>query len=59
MSMEMPFLFSHLDFLALNCGAVSDEHGEPFHQYISVMQHRYKWKWSAAILGDNYRMMLL
>jgi len=56
--MEMPFLFSHLDFLALNCGAVSDEHGEHFRQDISVMQHRYKWKWSVAMLGDYYWMML-
>jgi len=56
--MEMHFLFSHLDFLALNCGAVSDEHGEPFHQDISVMEHRYKWKWNVAMLGDYYWMML-
>jgi hypothetical protein len=25
---------------------VSDEHGEGFHQDISVMEHRYKGKWS-------------
>ena len=59
MSMEIHFLFSHLDFLALSCGAISDEHGEPFHQNISVMEHRYKWKWRADMSGDYYRMMLL
>ena len=41
MSLKMHFLFSHLDFFPLNCGDVSDEHGERFHQDISVMQHRY------------------
>jgi len=42
MSLKMHFLFSHLDFFPLNCGGVSDEHGESFHQDISVMEHRYK-----------------
>jgi hypothetical protein len=32
---------------------VSDENGERFHQDISVMEHRYKGKWSAAMLGDH------
>ena len=57
MSLKMYFLFSHLDFFPLNCGVVSDEHGEGFHQDISVMEHRYKGKWSAAILGDYCWMM--
>ena len=52
MSLIMHFLFSHLNFFPLNCEEVSDEHGERFHQDISVMEHRYKRKWSAAILGD-------
>jgi len=42
MSLKMHFTFSHLDFFPLNCGAVSDEQGERFHQHISVMEHRYK-----------------
>ena len=29
--LKMHFLFLHLDFFPLNCGAVSDEHGECFH----------------------------
>jgi len=56
MLLKMHFLFSHLDFFPLNCD-VSDEHGEHFHQDISVMGHRYKGKWSAAMLGDYYWMM--
>jgi hypothetical protein len=52
MSLKMHYLFSHLDFFPLNCGDVSDEHAERFHQDISVMEHRYKGKWSAAMLGD-------
>ena len=31
MSLKMHFLFSHLDFFPLNCGEVSDEHGERCH----------------------------
>ena len=38
-------------------GDVNDEHGERFHQDISVMEHRYRGKWSAAILGDYCWMM--
>ena len=57
MSLKMHFLFSHLDFFPLNCGEVSDEHGERFHQDILVMEHRYKGKWSAAMLGDYCWMM--
>jgi len=57
MSLKMHFLFSRLDFFPLNCGAVSDKHGERFSQDVLVMEHRYKGKWSAAILGDYCWMM--
>jgi hypothetical protein len=57
MLLKMHFLFPHLDFFPLNCGDVSDEHGERFHHDISVMELRYKRKWSAAILGDYCSMM--
>jgi len=30
-SLKMHFLFSHIDFFPSNCGAVSDERGEPCH----------------------------
>ena len=44
MSLKMHFLFSQLDFFPLNCGDVSDKHGEHFHQDILMMEHRYKGK---------------
>ena len=34
------FLGSHLDFFPENCGYVSDEHGERFHQDIAAMEGR-------------------
>ncbi|KDR12357.1 hypothetical protein L798_13781, partial [Zootermopsis nevadensis] len=52
MPFKMHFLHSHLDFFPSNFGAVSDEHGERFHQDISAMEQRYKSKWSAAMLAD-------
>lgn len=40
MSLKVHVLHSHLDFFAENLGDVSDEHGERFHQDISVMEKR-------------------
>jgi hypothetical protein len=57
MSLKMHFSFSHLDCFPLNSGVVSNEHGERFHQDISVMEHSYKGKWRAAILDDYCWMM--
>jgi len=37
-SLTTHFLHSHLDFFPENCGAVSDEHGERFHQDISSLK---------------------
>jgi hypothetical protein len=52
MSLKLHFLMSHLDFFPENMGDVSDEHGERFHQEISVMEKRYKGKWSPGMLAD-------
>jgi len=52
MSMKIHFLSSHLDFFLENCGSVSDEQGECFHQDIAAMGGRYKGKWSASMLAD-------
>jgi hypothetical protein len=38
MSPTIHVLQSHLDFFPPNLGAVSDEHGERFHQNISIME---------------------
>ena len=37
-SLKIHFLHSHLDFFPENLGAVSDEHGETFHQDIAYME---------------------
>jgi hypothetical protein len=42
----------HIDFFPENLGAVSDEHGERFHQDISNMEKRYQCKWSLSMLVD-------
>ncbi|UYV73962.1 hypothetical protein LAZ67_11001610 [Cordylochernes scorpioides] len=52
MSLKIHFLHSHLDFFPENLGAVSDEHGERFHQDISSMEKRYQGKWSPGMLAD-------
>ncbi|UYV84647.1 hypothetical protein LAZ67_X002946 [Cordylochernes scorpioides] len=53
MSLKIHFLHSHLDFFPDNLGAVSDEHGDRFHQAISSMEKRYQGKWSPAMLADD------
>lgn len=52
MSLKIHLLDSHLNFFPENLGSVSDEHGERFHQDISVMESRYQGRWSAAMLAD-------
>ena len=52
MSLKIHFLHSHLDFFPPSWGAVSDEHGERFHQDISVMEQRYQGHWNEAMLAD-------
>ena len=44
-------LFS-FGLFAENLGDVSDEHGERFHHNISVMEQRFKEKWSPGMLAD-------
>jgi hypothetical protein len=51
-SLKLRFLASHLDFFPENLGAISDEHGERFHQNISNMVKRYQGKWSLSVLAD-------
>ena len=46
------FLRSHLDFFLENCGPVSDEHGEHFHEDIAAMEGRYKGKWGPSVFTD-------
>ena len=53
MSLKIHFLHSHLHFFPKNLGAVSDEHGERFHQEISIMERRYQGKWNPRMLADS------
>ena len=52
MSLKIHFLDAHLDFFPENLGAVSDEHGERFHQDVATMEKRYQGKWSPNMLAD-------
>jgi len=52
MSLKIHFLDSHLDFFPENLGAVSDEHGERFHQQMKEIERRYHGFWDAAMMGD-------
>ena len=52
MSLKVHFLHSHLPFFHENLGAVSDEHGERFHQDIAVIEKRFKGKWSTGMLAE-------
>jgi len=52
MSLKIHFLHSHLDFFPQNYGAVSDEHGERFHQDISSMEKRYQGKRNCGMLAN-------
>ena len=53
MSLKIHFLHSHLEFFLEDCGEVSDEQGECFHQDISSMEKRYQGKLNCAML-TNY-----
>lgn len=51
MSLRIHFLRVHLGFFSENCGMVSDEHGECFHQDIATVEQRRQGKWSTAMLA--------
>ena len=58
MSLKINFLHSHLNFFPPNLGAVSDEHGERFHQDITKMKSNYQGKWNPGMMGDFCWMLL-
>ena len=47
MSIKVHFLHKHLDRFPANCGDVSDEQGERFHQDIKEMENRCQGRWDA------------
>ena len=58
MSLKIHFLHSHLNFFPPNLGAVSDQHGERFHQDITKMESNYQGKWNPGMMGDFCWMLL-
>ena len=52
MSIKVHFLHSHLDRFPENCGDVSDEQGERFHQDIKEMKERYQGRWDTTMMSD-------
>ena len=52
MSLKIHMMHSHLDFFPENMGAVSDEHGERFHQDVAIIEKRFKGKWSENALWN-------
>ena len=51
-SIKVHFLHSHLDRFPENCGDVSDEQGERFHQDIKKMEERYQGRWDTHMMAD-------
>ena len=58
MSLKIHFFHSHLNFFPPNLGAVSDEHGERFHQDIMKMESNYQGKWNPGMMEDLCWMLL-
>ena len=58
MSLKIHFLHSHLNFFRPKLGAVSDEHGERFHQDITKMEINYQGKWNPGMMGNFCWMYL-
>ncbi|KAJ8666384.1 hypothetical protein QAD02_008046 [Eretmocerus hayati] len=58
MSLEIHMLDCHQDFFPENLGAVSDEHGERFHQDIAVSESRYNSHWGVNMLADYCRCVI-
>ena len=52
MSIKVHFLHKHLDKFLDNCGEVSDEQGERFHQDIKTMEERYQGRWEKRMIAD-------
>ena len=54
MSLKIHMMHFHLDFYPENIEAVSDEHGERFHQDIGTIEKRFKSEWSENALAEYY-----
>jgi hypothetical protein len=52
MPLKLHCLHFNSGFFPENVGAVSEEHGERFHQDISQNEKRYSRKWSPNMVAD-------
>jgi hypothetical protein len=52
MSLKLNFLYPHWIFFPENMGAVSNKHGERFHQEFSQTENRYGGKLGPNMLAD-------
>ncbi|GBN62305.1 hypothetical protein AVEN_219416-1 [Araneus ventricosus] len=52
MPLKLHVLDSHLNFFPQNLGAISDEHGERFHQGISMFEKRFSGRWNRSMLAE-------
>ncbi|GBN32598.1 hypothetical protein AVEN_1725-1 [Araneus ventricosus] len=52
MSLKLHVLDSHRNFFPQNLGAISDEHGERFHQDISMFEKRFSRQWNRSMLAE-------
>ncbi|GBM23497.1 hypothetical protein AVEN_153076-1 [Araneus ventricosus] len=52
LSLKLHVLDSHLNFFPQNLGAISDEHGERFHQDISMFEKRFSGRWNRSMLAE-------
>ena len=52
MNSKVHFLHGHLDKFSDNCGDVSDEQREQFHQDIETMEGRYQGWWDKRMMTD-------
>ena len=52
MRIKVHFLHSDLDRFPENCGDVTDEQRERFHQDIKLMEERYQGRWDERMMAD-------
>ena len=51
-TVKLHFIRAHLDYFPANCGRMSDEQGERFHQELSRIEKRYQGRWDKRMLAD-------
>lgn len=51
-TVKLHFLRSHLDSFPINCGQLSDEQGERFHQEICAIERRYQGRCNKHMLAE-------